>query len=296
MRLIPLVAVGCLLANGVLAESTEDRKLAAFFKDHLDEHFRQQPLAATRLGDHRFDALLDDLSPEARAGWLELAHRTLHELPRRVDYRRLSRDGQIDFEIFRQDLKRRVWLANHTRPFEEDPRIYGDYLNDSVYLLLTQSTLPRETNISNAIARMAGMPRIIAEAQRSLTRPAKPVLETAIRQNAGTIKFYESDLLNCAGETPQQDQLKDAAAILVTRLKDYQKFLEGPARSRAQDNWRLGKARFARKFELETDAGVTADQNLADAQAEFARVRTEIYGRRPPALVEPLSQGGVASG
>ena len=29
-------------------------------------------------------------------------------------------------------------------PFEDDPRIYGDYLTESVYLLLTQSTLPKD--------------------------------------------------------------------------------------------------------------------------------------------------------
>ena len=60
-------------------------------------------------------------------------------------------------------------------------------------------------------------------------------------------------------------------------LKEYQTFLEGPARSRAEDNWRIGRAKFAKKFELETDAGITAEENLANAKAEFARVQTELY-------------------
>jgi uncharacterized protein (DUF885 family) len=163
------------------------------------------------------------------------------------------------------------------RPFERDARTYGNYLSDSVYLLLTQSTQPKETNIANAIARMAEMPRIIAEAKRSLTHPSKPVLETAIRQNAGAIAFYEHEIFELAGETAQQDQLKTAGAAVAGELKDYQRFLEGPARERAEDNWRLGKARFAKKFELEMNAAVTADENLADAKAEFARVQTELY-------------------
>ena len=161
--------------------------------------------------------------------------------------------------------------------FEQDPRVYGGYLNDSVYLLLAQSTQPHETNVANAIARMAQMPRIIEEAKRSLTHPSKPILETAIRQNAGAINFYEKEIFDYAGETTQQQQLKTAAAATVTALKEYQQFLEGPARERAVDNWRLGKKKFGEKFELETDAGVTAEQNLADAQAEFVRVQTEMY-------------------
>jgi len=261
----------------MFAQSTEDQKLQAFFKNYLEQRFHQQPLDATQLGDHRFDALLDDISPAARESWRNLSKETLAELPKQIDYKKLSRDGQIDFEIFQHELVLRMWLADNMRPFERDPRTYGGYLSDSVYLLLAQSTEPKETNISNAIARMAQMPRIIAEAERSLTHPAKPILETAIRQNIGAINFYEKDIFNFAGETAQQKQLEAAAAKVVDELKDYQKFLEGPARARAEDNWRLGKAKFDKKFELETDAGITAEQNLANAKAEFAHVQTQLY-------------------
>ena len=64
--LVPLV---CLLLVPTLARAAdgEDGKLEKFFKDYLDQRFRQQPLDATRLGDHRFDHLLDDVSPAGRA-------------------------------------------------------------------------------------------------------------------------------------------------------------------------------------------------------------------------------------
>src|SRR5689334_22693385 len=92
-----------------LAQPADDGQLNAFFKNYLEAYFRQQPLAATELGDHRFDQLLDDISPAARAGWLTLAEKTLAELPQQVDYRKLSRDGQIDFEIFRHELQMQIW-------------------------------------------------------------------------------------------------------------------------------------------------------------------------------------------
>ncbi|MDR3457883.1 MAG: DUF885 domain-containing protein [Verrucomicrobiae bacterium] len=254
-----------------------DAKLDAFFRAYLEETFRQRPMEATELGDHRFDNQLDDISPTARAGWQARMRQELAALPKAVKYAELSRDGQIDYEIFRDDLIRSLWLAKNTHPYEEDPRTYGGYLNDSVYLLVAQSTLPKETNIANAITRMEQMPRIIAEAEKSLTHPVRPILETAIRQNLGAINFYESDLFNYTGETPQQEKLKAAAAKVATALKDYQKFLEGPLRAKAADDWRLGKTRFDQKFELETGAGITAEQNLADARTEFARVQNELF-------------------
>lgn len=279
MKFVTLLVLSfsCLALNAVVARSAEDNRLQEFFKNFLERQFQQQPLSATALGDHRFDAQLDDITPEARARWENLAARTLKDLPKRVNYSRLSRDGQIDFEIFRDELRRRIWLMDNMRRFEKDPRAYGEYLQDSVYLLLAQSTLPRETNISNAIARMAQMPRIVAEAKRSLTHPSRPILETAIRQNAGAIKFYEKEIFDYAGETVQLPQLKAAAAETVQQLEKYQEFLQGEARNRAEDNWRLGKSKFRKKFELETEAGISAEKNFADARAEFDRVRTELY-------------------
>jgi uncharacterized protein (DUF885 family) len=277
MKRLLLLAMACLFLRPAAAQPAEDQKLQGFFKHYLDEQFALKPLDATALGDHRFDAQLDDISPAARERWRALAKDTLNSLPKQVAYKSLSRNGQIDYEIFQHQLETQLWLTDNLRPFETDPRTYGSYLSDSVYMLLAQSTQPKETNVANAIARMAQMPRIIEEAKRSLTHPAKPILETAIRQNAGAISFYKDDIFKLAGDTAQKNQLAAAAAKTAALLEDYQKFLEGDARSRAVDNWRLGRAKFDKKFELETDAGITAEQNLANAKAEFARVQLEMY-------------------
>ena len=240
MKHFLLLIVASLSLHSALAQPAEDGKLQAFFKNYLDQQFALKPTDATGLGDHRFDAQLDDISPAAREHWRAFAKDTLAALPKQVAYKRLSRDGQIDYEIFQHQLEAQLWLTDNMRPFEKDPRTYGGYLSDSVYTLLAQSTQPKETNVANAIARMAQMPKIVEEAKRSLTHPAKPILETAIRQNTGAISFYQDDIFKLAGDTAQKEQLSAGAAKTVALLKDYQTFLEGPARSRAEDNWRLG--------------------------------------------------------
>ncbi len=263
--------------NGTLRAQEADVKLQAFFKQYLEEHFRGRPMNATRLGDHRFDDQLDDLSPEARRHRLEFDRRTLERLPQEVDYARLGRDNRIDFEIFQHELQSDIWLTENTRPFEEDPRTFGGYISDPVFLLLTQSTLPKETNISNCLARMAKIPGVIATARETLTHPPTPILETAIRQNQGAIRFYETELFQYAGATPQLEKLKAAAATIVTNLKSYQQFLEGDLMARATGDWRLGREKFNRKLDLVLNAGVTADEVLADAETEFARVQRDLY-------------------
>ena len=254
-----------------------DARLYQLFQEHLDIAFALQPLDATRLGDHRFDAQLEDLSPADRRGWDEHTRRTLRALPRRVDYRRLTRDAQIDYEIFRHDLESSLWLATHTRPFEENPRVYNDYLSDSVYLVLAQSTLPRETNIANALARMAQLPRIVAAARQNLRRPPLSVLETASKQNRGAISFYARGLFEFVGDSPQRPTVKAAAEKTVALLEDYQRFLEHDLKPRATGDWRLGKARFARKLEFTLNVGLDAAEVLASAHRESVRVQEAMY-------------------
>jgi len=260
-----------------LIAAPEDERLAAFFKSHLDGSFRLQPSSATALGDHRFDDQLEDLSKTSRDRWTEHTRSTLRALSQEIDAKKLSRDGQIDLEILRHDLETGLWLTENTRPFEEDPRVYGGYANDSVYSLFSQSTLPKETNIRNAIARMAKIPAVIQAARTTLKNPPRTILETAIRQNRGAIGFYEQGLFELVGETPQAAALKAAAQPVVAALKQHQRFLEGELSARATGDWRLGAKRFARKLERVLDAGMTGAQVLADAESEFTRVNNDLY-------------------
>src|SRR5258708_40265945 len=150
-------------------------------------------------------------------------------------------------------------------------------MRERIFLLVTQSTLPRETNVANSLTRMEQIPRVVAAAKANLRNPPRNHVETAIRQNKGAIGFFESDIFELAGKTPRQVALKASAQRVAACLKDYKKFLEQELLPRANGDWRLGREKFYRKPELELDAGLTADQVLADAKAEFDRVDTEMY-------------------
>jgi len=273
-----VLSLGLILGMvGKVSAQSEDAKLETFFKSYLDRAFSLRPMQATELGDHRFDAQLEDLASEARAKWLEHTRVTLTELPKKIDYQKLTRAGQIDYDILQHSLQRDEWLTENIHPYEEDPRVYNGYINDSVYLVLTQSTLPLETNVANCIARMAQIPKVAAAARQNLKNPPRAHTETAIRQNRGAIGFYDHDIFEFVGKTRQLEALKAAAQTVSACLKDYQKYLETDLLPQANGEWRIGSEKFARKLDLELDAGVSADQVMADAEAEFARVERDMY-------------------
>ena len=277
-RLLATLGLGMLafFSGGTAAESSADGAFSAYYRNYLEEEFRLHPTMATTLGDHRFDHLLDDVSPASRARWSERTRATLAELPTRIAYAALSRATQVDYEIFRDDLKRSLWLDQHENAYENDPRVYGSFATDSVYRLFAQSTVDKATNVRNAIARMKQVPAILAVARVTLKNPPRVVVDTASKQNKGAIAFYEQEIFDLIGENAQQDALKAAAAEVVAALRVHQQFLDNELLPRATGEWRIGKERFARKLDLVLDAGVTAEQVRADATVEFDRVRRDM--------------------
>jgi uncharacterized protein (DUF885 family) len=256
---------------------TADERLEQFFKDHLEQVFAMRPLDATMLGEHRFDHLLDDISAPARQRWLDHYRSQLDRLSREFKSGDLSANGQLDFQILRDELVRNIWLAENTKPFAEDPRTYGAYINDSVYSLLAQSTLPKEQNVENAIARIKQIPRIIDTARETIQNPPKPILETAILQNRGAIDFYNRGIFELVGETEHEADLKRVCSVATKALQDYQSFLEKDVLPQAKGDWRLGKDKFSRKLELVLDMGWDADRVMQEADTEFVRVQREMY-------------------
>src|SRR5713226_2351298 len=256
------------LLAGIAVANDEDAKLAAFFRRYLDHEMKHRPSEATRLGDHRYDHLLDDLSPKARAETVARQRRAATDLQKEIDHAKLSHGGQIDFEILAHELKKSLWLADNTRPFEQDPRVYNEVISDSVFILLTQSTVAKERALQSAIARIGQIPRVLAAAKENLKDPPKTCAEVAVRQNRGAIAFYESGIFEVTGENPQGSELQAVCRKILPSLKEYQEFLEKELLPKANGEWRLGKEKFDQKLVLELDAGITAEQVIKDAEAE----------------------------
>ncbi|MFY7952630.1 MAG: DUF885 domain-containing protein [Armatimonadaceae bacterium] len=277
-RLFPLVT---LLMLPTLAVA-DDKALADLFRQYLDGEFQRHPSFASAAGSHEYDDRLDDLSASARALDREEAKKWKAKLDA-FDTSKLTDAGKLDLRIWKHAVTSQLDLwAMGLDPFEYDPRVMGTYLSDSVFLLLTQSTLPRERNVENAAKRIEYIPKLVAAAtdksDKTLFSKAPKILtEIAIKRNAGAIAFYEKEIFELAKENPATSPLKEPCKKAMAALKDYQTFLEKDVLPRSTGDWRIGKDAFAKKLTLELDAGYTADEVIQMAEAEEVRVGREMY-------------------
>ncbi len=254
-----------------------DAAVAKAFQSWLDAECKRHPVFSTQQGNRDYDGQMDDLSPKARADDAKRDQDFLVELAKKFDRSTLSRNAQIDLEIWESFLRYRVWQFNNSDDFANDPRIYLQYCSDSVFGLFTQSTLPRHRNVENAVSRIAFIPAVIAAAKESIRNPPKVLTQVAIKRTDGAISFYEKDIFALAEESPQISALASPCRKAAESLRDYKKFLEEVVLPRSNGEWRIGEKKFGEKLALELDAGLSAQEVIDTAEAEANRVEREMY-------------------
>ncbi|AMV34203.1 hypothetical protein VN12_18885 [Pirellula sp. SH-Sr6A] len=253
------------------------KSIDSAFREWLDEECKRHPIFASQLGKRDYDGLMDDLSPAARKSDRERDQSVLAELKTKFQGKELTRDEQIDLEIWQNYLQYRIWQSTQMDDFANDPRVYLSYCSDSVFGLFTQSSLPKHRNIANAASRMGFVPQVIAAAKQSIQNPPKVLTEIAIKRTEGAISFYEREIFELADESPQLSSLATPARAAAAALKEFKTYLEKDVLPRSTGDWRIGKEKFAEKLAMELDAGLTAQDVIETAESEATRVEREMY-------------------
>src|SRR6187401_2890274 len=101
--LVPLV--GLLTADAALAaKKPANAPLLKLFETSWQEDLADDPMAATALGDHRYDALLTNMTPEAIAARSTRAYARLAAL-RKIDKTKLEKADQLNYDLFERETR-----------------------------------------------------------------------------------------------------------------------------------------------------------------------------------------------
>ncbi len=104
--LVPLV--GLLTVDAAFAaKKAANAPLLKLFETSWQEDLADDPMAATALGDHRFDHLLTDMSPEAIAKRNQLGYTRLAAL-RKIPKEKLEKADQLNYDLFERETRIRI--------------------------------------------------------------------------------------------------------------------------------------------------------------------------------------------
>jgi uncharacterized protein (DUF885 family) len=304
-----------ILPTQVLAQS-QGRANQAFdrlAKQWIDQMLRLGPVVATRIGEHRYDHLVDDLGPNGRAANMALAKSTLARL-NAINVNDLSRDNQVDASLLKNNLQSQIWMTETVQEWAWNPLIWQDITSSAIYNLMARDFAPLSTRLASAKRRLEALPRLLEQARANLNpaRVPKPHAEVYRSQVVGLFSGL-SEMLVPKSDVVSQKTPGERDAILAAIMalgepmnafrratEVHERWIENTLLPNAKGEFRAGAARFDQQLGYTLMSQLTradirsrADKAVIDVRArmyEVARKALEGSASAPPLPASPTPQ------
>ena len=291
------------------------RALADLVQQYLDGLFAAKPHLAMFMGDHRFDGVHADLSPDALAA-RGAALRSQRDTLAAIDRAALSAEERIDADILRDGIDLELLYLDEIRDWEWDPRLYDSFpyydpremVAERFGWLVHGDYAPLATRVVSLTQELTGLPKLVGQYRANLKRPPKLYTERAIDDNQGRIDLVKGEVADFIANAPAAGVPADVAAgaesgrvAALAALEQYQDFLKNTLLPRSDGDFRLGGARYGEKFPLALQTRLAPEEVVQRANAAFHEDRDalyalalELHGQLLPKKARPDPKGPAA--
>ena len=263
------------------ATQSADARFQAITRDWLDGWMRLNPVAATQLGDHRFDDRVDDLSAAGRQQLVDFSTRMLGRLDA-IDRTQLSRESQVDALILRNQLRSDIWNMQTFQSWAWDPQVYSGLAGGAIYNLMAREFAPMPQRLKSATVRMEQLPALFAQMRANLDPARVPLIhaQTVAKQNAGVLQLVDEFIAPNADKLTGADRTRLDAAVATLRkaVAEQQAWLDKTLVPNAKGDFRIGRELYDQKLQMALMSSLSREEIGNRAKAELARVRGEMYG------------------
>jgi uncharacterized protein (DUF885 family) len=258
---------------------------------YLDEFPEFAPVTATQLGDHRYDAAIDDLSPAGLARYDAFLEALLGELDA-LDLAPLSRASQVDAQLLRRALEYQLWQHRTLQEQRWNPLLYTQLAGDAIYSLTARDYAPLPQRLAAAGSRLEALPQLLAQERESLdpARVPKVHAETAASQNAGLGSLIDTLVVAPAAQLPdaERERVLAAADRAKSAIAQHQLWLEKRLVPQARGDFRIGATLYDEKLRFALASMQTRAEIRARAESELTATRASMYDTaRQVLLVQP---------
>jgi uncharacterized protein (DUF885 family) len=277
---------------------TPDQLFEALTQRYLREAPEQSPVGATALGDHRFDARLDEVSADAWQARLKFTDLYLASLGA-IDRTRLSRANQVDALLLQHDLQSDRWKIQTLEDWRWNPLLYTRIAGDGMYSLLARDFAPAPERLRNLGKRLDELPRFLAQVREVLVpaRVPKVHAETAAKQNAGLIAMLDGEIAAQIATLPatEQESLRASSTKARSALNQHQIWLDKRLTPEAKGDFRLGRELYDQKLAFALFSPLSREEIRARAESELAKTRAAMYEIARGVLKGPLMKNKRAA-
>jgi uncharacterized protein (DUF885 family) len=251
----------------------------------------EAPVAATQLGDHRFDHRLGEHSADTLRRQEGQFRQALRELDA-MDTSTFGPDAAVDHTVVVRLVRSFLREIEPLRTHERSPGTYVDECLGGVFLLLVRDFAPFPVRMKAVLGRLREVPRVLAEAKKNLVPERVPPAwaEMAIESATQGRQLFTILVPLLALRTPWLFlQVAVAARRAAAAVNEYSRFLRSNIVPQARGDFAIGRVQFEEMLHDQHLLDVSADELLATGQRLYDETQ-----RSMDELAQKLSPGKTA--
>jgi len=295
MRQYLLLLLACLSGDwsqprvAAAATNQADVEFHQLADEFLAGYLAWRPGLAVALGLHEFDGRVTDYSRVS----VNLERVRLANFDRRLarfPARRLSPREAYDFRILRSAVLKQVFRFDAMRSFSRNPMTYAGAMDVNLYV--KRDFAPLEERVRYIIAVLEQAPATFAAARTNLDASLpRPFIQTALQVAEGSADFLEKDLVEALSglkDGPLRARFKAANERAAGEVRAYAKWLEDSRLPAANDDYALGREKFARMLREGELIELPPERILATGLRELRREQ-QLFAESAR-LIDPAKQ------
>ncbi len=289
--LIPVLVL-VTLAAARAEKLTAEEQLIRLAEEYLAATFEFDPVYATQMGDHRFDAGY----PNFTTGSINKFVGTLRGLKtklKKINQSQLGTDAKIDYLLLESNIETQIIYLTSTALYRDNPKLYSETAVNGIYFIMTSQTLPEEERLRLILSRLADLPDFLSSVQRQLKNP--PQIWTLLAKdeaNAAAVFLSELSAYYSAKFPERQKDIDNRFAVAAGALQDFADLLNDFA-DRDGQSFAVGREVFNRLLktqyflDYDVDTLIIIGENLLEAAQQRYDSLSAIVAALPP--VEELN-------
>ena len=239
----------------------------------LKDRYKRHPSAATDLGIHTYDLLMDDASKQTIDDETAELTSFKQELEK-IDEATLTPARQLDRVQLLLAMDAGILVNTAVRTWAKDPDFYSSGVTNAAYVIMKRPYAPADERLRSLVAREKQMPHFLEQARVNLTSPVKVFTEIAIEQIDGNMRFFKNDVPAAFTEATDKalvNEFKKTNDVVMKSLADYKTYLQKDVLPRAATPYALGADTYSKLLSATEMIALPLDRLLAIAEADRAR-------------------------
>jgi uncharacterized protein (DUF885 family) len=245
----------------------------------LERLLERNPVAATQIGDHRWDDRLADVSAAAIESDYRELRAALAEF-QAMETGGFGLDARIDHQLVVQIFKQFVRQYEKHQTHRRNPGGYLDEAVSGVFLLLIKEFAPLPQRLRSALGRVRQIPRVLEDGQKNVVAAEVPKVwaEITLEQAEQAPGLFLGLLPLMAGEAaPElQGELTEAGQAAVQAIQAFSEFVKEQVLPQAAGEFGTGRELFDEMLREDHMVDYDADQLLETGWQQFHATRAQM--------------------